>query len=300
MKKLLFASFALAMIFAGCNKEEQPQGGGNGNTDDLRIPIRISMGQWTKVTDTEYESGDKVGIYVVNFDGGNAGSLKPSGNHVDNVGFAYNSSEWTPDREIYWKDNETKADFYCYYPYQASVSTTSQSFSVKADQSALENYKASEFLWGKASSVSPTADAVPVITNRVMSNMLVYVKPGKGFTDESLSQANVSVEICNVKTQASVNLNTGIATAAGEVTTVKPYFNGEYYRAMIVPQQVADGTNLINITVDGVVYSFAKGITFEANKKHKFTVTVNKVNGGIDIGIGGWEEGGEDNGGAAE
>jgi hypothetical protein len=41
-------------------------------------------------------------------------------------------------------------------------------------------------------------------------------------------------------------------------------------------------------------------MTFKANKQHKFTVTLNKVNNGVNVGIGGWETDEEDYGGSAE
>lgn len=273
-----------------------------GKPDDgsVRIPINISMGMWTKVTDAAYEQGDQTGIYVVNnTDGGESGTLVNSGNHVDNMRFTYDGV-WTPDSEIYWKDNVTKADFYCYYPYGTPTDVAACPFSVQADQSSLENYKASEFLWGKATGMSPTVDAVPIITNRSMSNMLIYLQPGNGFTEETFAAASKSVRICNVKTDATIDLRTGVAVATGTATEVTPYNEGEYYRALIVPQTVADGQNLITVTVDDVEYTFAKGFTFESNVQHKFTITVNKSSNGVDITIGGWESDGEDHGGSAE
>ena len=257
------------------------------------------MNVWTRVTDTDYESGDKVGIYVVNYQGSSAGALQSSGNHVDNMCFTY-TNNWTPESDIYWKDETTKADFYCYYPYGTPSDITAHPFSVKTDQSQQADYKASEFLWGKASGVSPTANAVPIITNRSMSNMLIYVAPGKGFTEETLAAATKSVRICNVKSSATVDLRTGVATATGSATEIIPYNEGTYYRALLVPQTVADGSNLITITVDGVDYTLAKGFTFKANTQHKFTVTVNKASSGVDIGVGNWEVDDTDNGGAAE
>ena len=63
MKRILLA--AAVMLVASCSK--------NSNTGDepspvkpTQIPINVSMGVWTRATDTAYESGDKVGIYVVN------------------------------------------------------------------------------------------------------------------------------------------------------------------------------------------------------------------------------------------
>ena len=46
--------------------------------------MNLSCGVSSRVTDTAYEEGDKVGVYVVNYNGNTAGTLSQSGNHVDN------------------------------------------------------------------------------------------------------------------------------------------------------------------------------------------------------------------------
>ena len=301
MKRIIFICrwavvAALFMTAIACTAEPE----GKTDEDSVRIPINISMGMWTKVTDVAYEHGDQTGIYVVNnTESGESGTLVNSGNHVDNMRFTYDGV-WTPDSEIYWKDKETKADFYCYYPYGTPTDVAAYPFSVQADQSSLADYKASEFLWGKATGVSPTVDAVPIMTNRSMSNMLIYLQPGNGFTEETFAAASKSVRICNVKTDAIIDLRTGVAVATGAAAEVTPYNEGGYYRALIVPQTVADGQNLITVTVDDVEYTFAKGFTFEPNVQHKFTIKVNKSGGGVDISIGDWESDEEDHGGSAE
>lgn len=299
MKHFLLSLAALSCLVSCTSGDDEIIPSPAPDPDPVKIPINISMNVWTRVTDTDYESGDKVGIYVVNYQGSSAGAFQSSGNHVDNMCFTY-TNNWTPESDIYWQDETTKADFYCYYPYGTPSDITAHPFSVKTDQSQQADYKASEFLWGKASGVSPTANAVPIITNRSMSNMLIYVAPGKGFTEETLAAATKSVRICNVKSSATVDLRTGVATATGSATEIIPYNEGTYYRALLVPQTVADGSNLITITVDGVDYTLAKGFTFKANTQHKFTVTINKASSGVDIGVGNWEIDDTDNGGAAE
>lgn len=299
MKHFILSLAALSCLVSCTSGDDEIIPSPAPDPDPVKIPINISMNGWTRVTDTDYESGDKVGIYVVNYQGSSAGTLQSSGNHVDNMCFTY-TDNWTPESDIYWQDETTKADFYCYYPYGTPSDITAHPFSVKTDQSQQADYKASEFLWGKASGVSPTANAVPIITNRSMSNMLIYVAPGKGFTEETLAAATKSVRICNVKSSATVDLRTGVATATGSATEIIPYNEGTYYRALLVPQTVADGSNLITITVDGVDYTLAKGFSFKANTQHKFTVTVNKASSGVDIGVGNWEVDDTDNGGAAE
>lgn len=288
MKKL-FSLAALAAVLVSCDSIEisVPQ------PEEQKIPISIST-TLTRATDSAFEAGDKVGIFVVN----EPNALATSGNHVDNMGFTY-SSKWTPDTPIYWLDQTTKADFYCYYPYAESANTAAHTFATKANQSQLADYKASEFLWGKTTGVAPTEEAVNITTNHTFSNALVILKPGDGFTEESLAAATKSVKICGVKTNATIDLATGVATANGNATEVTPYLDGAQYRALIVPQTTAEGA-LIVVTVDGVDYTLSRSMTFKANKQHRFTVTLNKVSNGVNVGIGGWETDEEDYGGSAE
>jgi len=277
-----------AMVSCSDNVENIPT---TPETDKLPINISTTL---TRATDSAFEAGDKVGIFVVN----EPNTLATSGNHVDNMGFTY-SSKWTPDTPIYWLDQTTKADFYCYYPYAEAANTAAHTFATKANQSQLADYKASEFLWGKTTGVAPTEEAVNITTNHTFSNALVVLKPGDGFTEESLAAATKSVKICGVKTNATIDLATGVATANGNATEVTPYLENGQYRALIVPQTTAEGA-LIVVTVDGVDYTLSRSMTFKANKQHKFTVTLNKVSNGVNVGIGGWETDEEDYGGDAE
>lgn len=304
MKKLFILAATVCTILSSCSsKSEAPEPTPTPEPtpqEQAQIPINLSIGNYTRANDTAFENGDKVGIYVVNYNGSTARTLAASGNHVTNMQFSFGGSVWTPASAIYWKDQTTHADFYAYYPYSASASTSAHSFSVQTDQSTEANYFASDFLWGKAANVAPTAEPVAITTNHSFSNILIYLEAGKGFTTETLAAATKSVTIKNIKTAATINLATGVATATGDVATVTPWNVGEYYRAMIVPQTVADGTDLITVNVDGVDYTLASGATFVANKQHKFTVTVNKSAGGVDIGIGGWDTDDNEYGGSAE
>ena len=104
---------ALAVLATGACKKNNAQ-------DEPKIPIRISS-TVSKVTEDSFVAGDAIGLYVVNATeaaGGNwtSGELSSGGNHLDNVKFTYNDN-WDSDRQYYWKDARTKADFYCYYPY---------------------------------------------------------------------------------------------------------------------------------------------------------------------------------------
>ena len=307
MKKTTkFMLFALAPLLLGACSS-----GGGGVVDEPdvpdtpspveKLPIRITtVVNPTRATDYVFEAGDKIGLYVVNRKAdGTASDLQAKGNYVDNMRFTYNGT-WAPDSPVYWLDDKTHADFYLYYPYTATISDVkAMPFSVKADQSTEAAYKAGDLLIGSAKDIAPTEAAVSITARHAMSQMLITLVAGNGFTEESLAAADVAVKINGVKTNATVNLATAAVTATGSATSVKPLLADGSYKALIVPQSVGQG-NLITVTVDGRDFNLPKAFTFEGGKRHKFTVTLSKTSNGINVTIGQWEDDGTDNGGTAE
>lgn len=162
----------------------------------VRIPIGIST-YITRVTETAYESGDRIGLYVVNRnDDGSHNELKPSGNYVDNMRYTYSYNTWTPDETVYWKDDKTCADFYLYYPYQAGhVNENPMVFKVEADQSDVNSYKKSDVIVGSTLNVAPSQTTVHIASKHVMSRVVIALKPGEGFTDASLAASDVKVTL---------------------------------------------------------------------------------------------------------
>lgn len=248
-----------------------------------KVPIKIALSVETKATDAAYEDGDKVGVYVSYED-----ALAASGSYLDNKAFTLMDGSWTSSEGLYWADNTTTADFYCYYPYGTPVNATAYTFHVKSDQSALADYKASDFLWGKTLDASPTSSAVAIKTAHLLSNILIYLEPGAGFTLEEFAAAQKAVKINNVKTNAVVNLSSGSVTASGDASVVTPYWSGECYKAIVVPQIVNADSNLVVVTVGGVTYTLAKEFTFASKTQHKLTITVNKATSGLNISIESW------------
>lgn len=301
MKKLLILFAAAAMIFVSCSKNVEtpvPETPTPENpAEPTKIPINVATSLWTRATDSAFEINDKVGIYVVNFNGVSAGTLADSDNHIDNMCFTYSGS-WTPTTPIYWADQTTKADFYCYYPYSSSVNSVSAcAFSVQTDQSSEANYKASDFLWGKRDAVTPTAEPVQITVKHVFSNIIVKLRGGDGYTDADMERAKVTV--LGLKVNAAINLATGAATATGSAYDITPKQEDYGYRALIVPQSVSNAP-LIKVEIDDNQYVLTQGITFEANKQHTCTLTVNRIGNGINIGIGGWQTDDHDYGGTVE
>ncbi len=303
MNKNLKFSIALipALIAGGCSGgQESPEPTPTPNTptqEKLEIKISPSVTA-SRATDYGFETGDCIGLYVVNYSEGNPGTLSNSGNHVNNMRFSYNGT-WTPDTQVTWGDKETHADFYVYYPYSSVKSVTAHEFAVKKDQSTETAYKSSDLMTGKTLNVAPTSSAIEIPVSHAMSRASIYLEAGNGFTAESLSKANISVKINGVKCSATVNIATGEVTPIGEATTLTPLFADNHYKALIVPQTV-EANNLITVTADGREYNLQKGFTFEGGKNHNFTITLSKTSAGVNVNITPWIDDDTDNGGTAE
>lgn len=267
--------------------------------DSHSYEIKIGADVASRATDTGFDSGDCIGLYVVNHTGGNPGALVNSGNHVDNMRFTYTGT-WSPDKPIYWLDNTTPADFYLYFPYSAAVnSVTAHPFAVATNQSTETNYKASDFMLGKKAGVAPAETAIVVPVSHLMSRMEIAVKPGNGFTAASLAAASIAVKVNGVRCNSTINLATAEVTPTGNATSVTPFHDGNLYKALIVPQTVEEG-NLITVTADGRDFNLNKAFTFVGGKSHAFTVTLSKTSNGVNVTINPWGDDGTDYGGTAE
>lgn len=311
MNKNLIRLALLGLLFGACSS-------GGGNDEELLptpepdpeqpLPIALNClsGNYaatSRATDYGFEKNDAIGVYVVNYKDGQPGVLQPSGNHVDNMRFTYNAT-WTPDPPVYWLDNRTKADFYVYYPYNATVDLHAHAVTIPADQSTGADYKKGDFLWGKTAGVAPRTEAVSVTVDHVFSQARILVKPGNGFTDESLAAATVSVRLNGIRTQATVDLANGKVAVGGDKQSVVPFLEEGAYKAIVAPQAVTV-EGLVTITVDGREFNLKQDdqspeLTFEAGHRHTLTITVSKTSNSVNVDIGDWEDDGIDHGGVAE
>ena len=267
----------------------------------VRKPIAISgsinQEYATRANDEGFCNGDVVGIYVVDYDGQTPGELRNEGNRADNVRFTFNEGTytWVPAYEIYWKDKSTHVDIYGYYPWGGPEDVENYIFEVKKDQrkeaanGQMGGYEASDFLWGKAADNSPTANVIRLGFNHKMASARITLVEGSGFNEGEWAAAQKQVIVLNTARKSTINLKTGVVTASDEIasTGTIPYKSGDDYRAIIVPQTVPAGTNLLSVTIDGESYFLKKSEAFVYNpsKQHNFTITVNKraASGGIEF-----------------
>ena len=289
MKRLALPIMAL-VVLVSCKKDEEPAP----TPEPDAVPIQIAT-TVTRATDYAFETGDNVGLFVVNQPNG----IQASGNHVDNCKFTFDGTKWNAGKEIYWLDATTKADFYCYYPYTSPVSSiTAFPFKVSKDQSTVNGYKTSDFMWGKVDGIAPTPDPVVITVNHNMSCLIVNLKAGTGWKEDDIK--NTEITLRGLRTSSLINLADGTVTADGDAMEMKPMQVGAgIFKALVVPQKVSD-SELVRVKVGTNSYSLKTSIDLKSGKRHTCTVVVNRTGEGINIGIGPWETDDIDYGGSVE
>mgnify|MGYP002623249038 CR=1 FL=1 len=294
MKVFRFFLFASALVLAACVKEpvfEDPAV----EAQDGRIPLNIygSINQVpTKATAQGFVDKDAVGLFAVNYTSGNTvpGVLAASGNQADNAKYIFDESahKWDPVRPVYYKDVNTNVDLYLYYPYFQNITDADAfGFEVEKDQSTeatdakLSGYEASDWMWGKATGVTPTELSITVPLQHKMAAVQVVLNRGTGFADGEFESLEKNVIVTNTTRKATLSFADGSVTPIGSPQAdgiVMCLQSDGSFRAIVVPQTVTAGTKLFAITIDGISYNFSQNVNvnYQAGKQAVMNININK------------------------
>ena len=274
MKRIIIPVILFAAI--ACQKQEAAKEPGT-------LAIRfIHPSAMTKATETSFESGDKIGLYVVE----TPAPLQVSGNYVNNPQATFNGSQWTGDTGLRWPSTESVCDIYGYYPYLTVTSITSTPFSVLEDQSG--GFGACDFLWGKAASKAYTTETIPLQFSHKLSKVTLKLLRSETYVGDLPSDAVFYVH--STVTDATVDLTTGSVTKDphGSARTITCHkVSDDTYEAVVVPQRLSTRTPLFEMVANGVSYLVEGSFNFKPGMNYTFDVTLNTSTESIRIEIGG-------------
>lgn len=288
IKHLLFGVAILAVL-TGCLERSELEPNFEGG---IEISLDGSINQVaTKVTAEGFETGDAIGLYAVNYTNENQtpGTLLAEGNQADHVKYIFDFEkwQWTPVKKVYYKDINTNVDLYVFFPHSEPESIEDYKFEVQKDQNkaktaiSLGGYEASDFLWAKVANVAPTEGKIKVQLDHKMAGVHVILSEGEGFQEDEFPLLEKSVLAVNTTRKASIDMSTGEVTPVGSAQAtgiVMATQSDGSFRAIVVPQVVAGGSYLFDITIDGMTYRFKRDadFTYEAGKVSKFTIRINR------------------------
>ncbi len=277
------------MYVGACNDDRMYTPSESNGLNPVSFRASIDHLNLTRADDSGFADGDRIGIYMVDFENGFPSVLQAEGNHANNQPFTYEekSLSWNSSISLFFKDNDTPADFYGYYPYINNiVDVEAVPFSVKLNQSAaalsssLSGYESSDLLWAKTLDVAPTSNIINLTFNHILAGVEVNLIEGEGFENGEWSGLEKSVMIDGTISDGLFNIATGSVHVKGspgdKAIIANPIENG--FRAVVLPQIVKASSNLVTINVGSDSYGYQKDVemTYQSGKLHKFTFEVSK------------------------
>ena len=289
MKKHFISSIAFVMAILGlaaCSDDGEQQ-----YKDARHTPMTFTVTHpsQTRATATDFENGDRIGLYVAQADA----PLEIGGNLVNNEALTHNGSSWTAAHTLYWDDGTYNA--YAYYPYIQGVNSISdQPFSVSTDQStaktatALGGYEASDLLFASTKGIKASASPINLTFKHIMSKIKIRLIKGEDFEGEMPATADVYIH--NTVPTATVDLQAGVATryVKGTRQTIKAQQEGAYsYSAIVVPQRIDNRQPLVEVVMKGVSYLFESKFVFKPGVEHLVNLVITDNPDKVKIEIGG-------------
>jgi hypothetical protein len=219
MKKIYYLFMSMTVILlAACSQDEMEQVK-EGTLPELRVmvnhPSSISTRATVNDVTTSFESGDKIGVFVIN----SSGDMMKK-----NVAYEYDGTKWilaNKSDKVYYSSN---CSYYAYYPYVEKededdwyylinsymdaptefFSTFISSWEPLLDQSTLANFNASDLMIGKGTNLNETASVSFTLEHQMGLVRLAYFDWESEETLESVSSMDSQAYFYNEDDEEAV------------------------------------------------------------------------------------------------
>ena len=283
--KIAYVLIAGSLVAGSCTREESPE------ATEMRFEAVYPNA--SRVTETAFEEGDRVGVFVKK----HGSPLEASGNQANNEPLTQEGGVWTARRTLYWE--EGSHDIVGYYPYREEVESVDDlPFAIALDQSEegrgeeMGGYEASDFLWASREGAEQKDGPVELRFAHRMSKLVVRLVPTEDYEGEIPSDATVRIH--NTVVEATIDLEAGVVTKSRygkeDIITARKAEEG-LYEAIVVPQRLDYIRPLVEVIADGVAYKYETRFVFRSGVEHTMTVYLSKNPEQSKIEIGGEIEG---------
>lgn len=288
----LLSTVATTLLLAvGCSKADD-----TADYQNTRIQINGQITPIAKASDAGFGNGDAIGVFVSdNSNESTPGAFTAS--RAVNVKHTKDASGWTASSAILWTDNTTKATVWGIYPYDATMTAASATytFTVQNDQNRLANpekisgYEASDLLWASTPApVAPTKDAIQLNFSHALSKISLTLAKTDDLTTDITT--GVTVTVGELPLTALVNMTDGSISSTSGTGAITARKSSDYiYEAIVAPSTVS---NLkFSVEAGGTIYEcIFPTAMFTPGKQHNYKLTLSN-RPGIEItdnGITDW------------
>ena len=276
------------MTFASCSSDNDVSTEAPKSAKETPMTFDVIHPSQTKATATEFENGDKIGVYIAKTDI----PLEIGGNALNNEQLTLTSGTWTPSKNLFWDEGTYNA--YAYYPYMDVTSIEDQPVSVATDQTtaetdgALSGYEASDLLYAKTSNVAASTSPVTLNFKHVMSKLTIRLVKGEDFEGDMPADAEIFIH--NTVPTATFDISAGIVTrdVKGKKATIKAHQESDFqFGAIIVPQRLDNRVPLVEVIMKGVSYLFESKFLFKPGVNHLVNLVITNNPEQVKIEVGG-------------
>ena len=165
--------------------------------------------------------------------------------------------------------------------------TSAMQYSVKTDQSNMDNYSVSDLMYAKTTNVNNYTDTVKLRFSHLLSKISIVPKIAA-----NQSVTIKKIEILNTKPNATLTFNNSNRSTApavavtGEAATITLTGDASNIgsadienEAILIPQTVGANVDFIKVTLStGTFYTYKTGstITFDPGKSYRFVLTLHE------------------------
>lgn len=286
-RHILYIGMALSILgLASCTNDDSAEA--PKSAKDTPMTFDVIHPSQTKATATEFENGDKIGVYIAKADM----PLEIGGNTLNNEPLTLTSGTWTPSQNLFWDEGTYNA--YAYYPYMSVTSIEDQPVSVATNQSKgatngeKSAYEASDLLYAQAKGVMASTSPVTLSFRHIMSKLTIRLVKGEDFEGDMPTDAEILIH--NTVPTATFDISAGIVTrdVKGKKTTIKARQESDFqFGAIIVPQRLDNRVPLIEVIMKGVSYLFESKFLFKPGVEHLVNLVITDNPEQVKIEVGG-------------
>lgn len=293
------ALLSAALLVAGCGSDGDVPADGT-----ERVALRVTSGISTRAADNWWTAGDAIGIYMLN---GEAVDTYANSKYITEAGGTSGEFLAADAAEaIFLPTDGTERDFVAYYPYSGSLTADDSAYAINlSDQSSQEaiDLMAADVVGGK----SRTDSEVSFVFAHKLAKIEVAVRPGDDVVAADL--VGMTVKLTGQHVEGTYDVTAGgevVPSSATEAITLLTADDGTSAEGIVFPSTDFSGMELTFSTQEIGDYSWAlsssyRATQFEAGKRYKYTITVNKTALEVTATITDWAEGnGQGDSGSAE
>lgn len=260
--RLTLLSLCAIFLFGSCVNEIESEDFTEmtPGTVPIKFTTKVNRNN-TRVTNTAFEKGDKVGLYAI----------LPSNSitekrYIDNLKLEYEENNtFLPEKTVFYPAGGAALNFISYHPYlpagiEAGKSTIPMS--VQTDQSTAEALSLSDFMIASKDDVQSSENAVELIYHHKLTKIKLAITADTGEDIASIYKANPRIIAAGFKTKAEYDTKTNDFINLTEKADIIPY--GEWNivggiltgkEFIVIPQETDASTQSFIMEWNGKIYT---------------------------------------------